>query len=415
MNFPSGPVGAQDSPLPAAIPPPTGISAGWYEDPWQQAPWRWYDGHTWTRHIHGATAPVQPTATAAVAQQPQTPIAVAAAPRKPFLPSFLSWPVALCALPSIGFLGYVLYDAPAAFALGFIPLLIVMPVLLWLDRVEPEPWSAKIHTFLWGAFVAGLISVIFNTGVALAFNETVAAVASAPVVEEITKTLGIAWMVKRKEVDGPIDGIVYAGWAAMGFAMIENMSYFQFAFAEDILVEVFVGRALLTPFAHPLFTMWAGLAIGLAVRARKSPWFGLWGLVLAMALHAAWNGSLSIGETEGGAAIIFVVALLFIGLFVSSAIGLAWLRSRDTKRYLQLAPMLADRYAIDIHRVGILLDHKSRQQVRSELKDKQQRRAFTQESTAMVRLAALFDYDEMPQPQDESRLYSQLMAVTPRG
>lgn len=373
----------------------------------------------WTGHLHGNATQTQPVATTTSTVQDQqgqahVPVSMAAAPKKPFLPSFLSWPVLLAALPSLGFMGFVLIDAPPAFALGLLPLLIVMPVLLWLDRIEPEPWSSKIHTFLWGTFVAGLISVIVNTGVALAFSETVAAVASAPTIEEITKTLGIAWMVKRKEVDGPMDGIVYAGWAAMGFAMIENMSYFQFALSEDILIEVFVGRALLTPFAHPLFTMWAGLAIGLAVRARKSPWTGLWGLVVAMVLHAAWNGSLSIGETEGGAVVTLVVALLFIGLFFASAIGLARLRSRDNRRYQELTPFLASRYQMDPNRVAILLDPKRRKQVRSQLKDKGQIRAFQQESSAMIRLAALLDHDDMPPPQDESRLYSQLMAATPR-
>jgi membrane protease YdiL (CAAX protease family) len=28
--------------------------AGWYADPWRAAPYRWWDGNTWTHHTHGA-------------------------------------------------------------------------------------------------------------------------------------------------------------------------------------------------------------------------------------------------------------------------------------------------------------------------------------------------------------------------
>ncbi len=417
MSFNVGPAGAQNSPPPAAIPPPTGSPAGWYADPWKQAAWRWYDGHTWTGHVHGpAPAAVQappPPGTGGSTPIPQaTDLVVVEPAKKPFLPAFLSWPVVLTALPSLGFMIWVLLVATPAFGLGLVPLLIVMPVLLWIDRIEPEPWSSKIHTFLWGAFVAGTISVIVNTTVAIGFGDAVAAVASAPIIEEITKGLAVVWMVRRKEVDGPMDGIVYAGWSALGFAMIENMNFFQFALQDDMLVEVFVGRALFTPFAHPLFTMWTGLAIGLAVRSRSSIWSGVWGLVLAMVLHAAWNGSLTLSEAnDGGVVIIGVAILLFVGLFVASAIGITSLRRRDQRRYQQLIPFLASRYNMSPQQVSLLLDPKQQKAARANLKDKGQRRSFAMASSAMVRLAALLDHDDMPPAEDEARLYSQLVAA----
>jgi membrane protease YdiL (CAAX protease family) len=44
---------------PAAAPPPP----GWYPDPWQHAPWRWWDGVAWTGYAgpHVALAPAAPT------------------------------------------------------------------------------------------------------------------------------------------------------------------------------------------------------------------------------------------------------------------------------------------------------------------------------------------------------------------
>jgi hypothetical protein len=43
---------------------------------------------------------------------------------------------------------------PMAIVLGLVPIAIVGPALVWLGRVEPEPWSARIHALLWGASVA---------------------------------------------------------------------------------------------------------------------------------------------------------------------------------------------------------------------------------------------------------------------
>ncbi len=371
----------------------------------------------WTGHLHGAapvSVPQAPVPGAGNLTNTAGPsqLSVLEPPKKPFLPAFLSWPVVIAALPSLAFMAVVLVSAPPAFFLGFVPLFIVMPVLLWIDRIEPEPWSSKIHTFLWGTFVAGIISVIVNTGVALTLGEAVAAVASAPIIEEITKGLGIVWMVRRKEVDGPMDGIVYAGWSALGFAMIENMNFFLAALEGDMLVEVFIGRALFTPFAHPLFTMWTGLAIGLAVRARKSTWSGLWGLGLAMALHAAWNGALTFSEaTDSGLLVIGVAILLFVSLFIASGVGIVILRRRDQRRYQQLVPFLASRYNMSQAQVALLLDPAQHKAVRANMTDKAQVRQFKMASSAMVRLAALLDHDDMPPPEDEARLYSQLVAA----
>jgi DNA polymerase-3 subunit epsilon len=39
--------------------------AGWYDDPWSQAPWRWWDGQQWTGHTTRETAPY-PIASATV-------------------------------------------------------------------------------------------------------------------------------------------------------------------------------------------------------------------------------------------------------------------------------------------------------------------------------------------------------------
>jgi DNA polymerase-3 subunit epsilon len=44
--------------------------AGWYDDPWSQAPWRWWDGQQWKGHTSVETAP-SPIAGATAASVPR--------------------------------------------------------------------------------------------------------------------------------------------------------------------------------------------------------------------------------------------------------------------------------------------------------------------------------------------------------
>ncbi len=133
-----------------------GPPAGWYADPADPTRWRWWDGIAWTAH--------------------------SAAPRgsrRPRLPRWLSPPVLVCSI-LVG-LGLVVVgiQSPWAVVAGLIPLVIVLPALRWLDRVEPEPLSSRVHAVLWGASVAILVSLIVNTVVALTAGET-AAMAGTP-------------------------------------------------------------------------------------------------------------------------------------------------------------------------------------------------------------------------------------------
>ena len=109
-----------------------------------------------------------------------------------------------------------------ALVLAAIPLGIVIPTFLWLDRFEAEPARYLVTAFLWGALVAALAAAVFNTGANIAFQSATGreddallatAVFSAPLVEEASKGLLVLliWWFRRREFDGIIDGMVYAG------------------------------------------------------------------------------------------------------------------------------------------------------------------------------------------------------------
>jgi RsiW-degrading membrane proteinase PrsW (M82 family) len=367
------------SPQGAASPP------GWRPDPWDPTRWRWWDGWNWTLHV-------------------------GVRPKKPVLPIWLSLPVLIAALPIVPGLLFMLVSIPQAVLLAMAPMLIVLPVMMWLDGVEPEPKGALVHAFLWGATISVLVASIVNATVAATGGQTLAVVVSAPLVEEAMKAGGILYAVRRKDVDGPVDGIVYAGWTAVGFAVVEDVEYFATAAASGNLAVVFVLRGLLAPFAHPLFTAWTGLAIGRAV-ARGKPLFpaALWGYALAVASHALWNGSAVAAETLGdfGVSLLLRTVAVFVLLFFTFAIVLYRTRRKEEARFAQLVPWLAGRYGVSAHEIAWFGDFRAMRMLRKRLHS-QHRRWFDRMHAALARLAALHDRPGGADPGTEQALVDQL-------
>jgi len=188
--------------------------------------------------------------------------------------------------------GIYAVDTPSAFLIALIPLIYTIPAFVWLDRLEPEPRAMRWNAFLWGGGISVLVGGLANEVTTATIGSSAALVISAPVGEEIMKALGILGSAKRRQVDTALDGAICAGYVGLGFAMVENVIYFSQAIHDDDLGLVFVMRGLFSPFAHPFFTLWVGLAIGAAVRKGRSRRFAaMRGLLPAIALHASWNAS----------------------------------------------------------------------------------------------------------------------------
>ena len=228
-----------------------------------------------------------------------------------------------------------------ALAVALVPLGIVIPTFLWLDRFESEPTRYLVSAFLWGALVAAVIAAVLNTSAIAVLQEVsdpdaalaTTAVLVAPVVEEAAKGAFVllAWLLLRREFDGITDGMVYAGICAAGFAFTENIHYLAQAWADgggEALTGTFVARCLLSPFAHPMFTILTGVGIGVAATSRTrmprvvAP---LVGFVLAVLAHALWN----LGAVAGGEGLLTVYLLVEVPVFLAFLVFVAWARRRE--------------------------------------------------------------------------------------
>src|SRR5436189_286805 len=127
--------------------------------------------------------------------------------------------------------------------------------------------------------------------------------------EEATKgafLLLLLWW-RRAELDGVLDGLVYAGMVGIGFAFVENILYLAAAYngtdgngpgGTTALTTTFVVRCLFSPFAHPFFTSFTGIGVGIAVASRTRTMrflAPLLGYLCAVTAHGLWNGSTLFG------------------------------------------------------------------------------------------------------------------------
>lgn len=188
---------------------------------------------------------------------------------------------------------------------ALIPLGIVLAAVHWLDRWEPEPPMLLVFCAAYGAgasVVGTLITGNFLLGVASNYIEdqkdvnAFSVLVQGPITEEVIKGIGILLilLIARRELDGPLDGFIYAAVIGAGFAFTENVIYFASSGSTGVdFVWLLVVRCILSPFAHALFTGVFGAAIGWAAR-RRDLWrflaFGAAGLVGAILMHAFWNG-----------------------------------------------------------------------------------------------------------------------------
>lgn len=202
--------------------------------------------------------------------------------------------------------------------LWYVLILGLAPAIFWLwyfylkDRYAPEPRAWIVRIFLLGMLSTIPIAIIEGLiGVAIP-SEVFLAVVVAPVVEEVGKFLVVYWFVFRRPVfDEPIDGIVYAVTAALGFAALENVVYLFAAYSETLALplELSVLRAVLSVPGHALMSSMWGYALGMSLvtpHPRATRLIGQ-GLLLAIALHAAFN--LLVGAGLVGATIL-VLALV---------------------------------------------------------------------------------------------------------
>jgi RsiW-degrading membrane proteinase PrsW (M82 family) len=192
-----------------------------------------------------------------------------------------------------------------------------LPSLLWLnfylkEDQRPEPKSMVLKVFLFGmifAFLALFLEKFLIEGIEIInFPQEIADLIKiflvVAFVEEFLKFLVVRDVVfESKELDEPIDCMIYMIISGLGFAATENL-LLLFPFKSKFLGEIFqisFLRFVSATFLHALSSAIVGFFIGLSF-FRKEERLKLisFGLFFATLLHGLYNFSIiEFGEKVG--------------------------------------------------------------------------------------------------------------------
>jgi RsiW-degrading membrane proteinase PrsW (M82 family) len=230
----------------------------------------------------------------------------------------------------------------------------ILPGVIWLyllyrtDKYEPEPKRLVALTFLLG--VVSIVPAFFGERFGdriYPYLRAVDAVASAspsmtinPVAlaigcfliigpcEELAKFLAVRLvMFRSREFNEPLDGIIYASAAALGFGSLENVFYvIDFTGGPHVRWGMLGMRAFLALPGHVIFACAWGVALG---RAKFDPRYRVWPrLLLAMGLHGLYDFLLMVPPLRP-----------LIILYMTLMVPVLWRQIRTLRDESPFAPM----------------------------------------------------------------------------
>ncbi len=209
----------------------------------------------------------------------------------------------------------------ASISAAFIPMLLYL-ILLWrADKYERESFRNVFKHFLWGAFGAILLGIIFSFAFESTFSSfvtdetslsVISAVIIAPIVEEIAKGMYLIKSYTKNYFDDITDGLVYGGAIGLGFGMTENIMYFtQYGDTLTHWVSLVFTRTIFSAVMHAISTAAFGAFLAKS-KFTLSPLkfvYPFIGLIIAMSIHFTWNFIVTYDYT-------FLIGILFMFLLI---------------------------------------------------------------------------------------------------
>ncbi len=331
---------------------------------------------------------------------------------------------ACCLVAIVALAAVVAQRGPAPALVGLLLALLPIPLLvaliLYLDRLEPEPRALLAAIFGAGAGVAVITALLgraLNTGAITtpelgphaSVHATVSAgsaIGGAFVSETLVGLVLVALLASRRtEIDGVEDGVVYGSMVGLGFALVANVYAYAVAWnaGAGALAEEFARRGVFGPVFEALFTSLIGLGVAYAAARPAVPAGYLAvaaGWVGAVAGDALWNHS----NAEGGTGlqvtyIVLIVALLALVIAVLAD------RRRAVGMIIAFLPEFEDPEVVTTQDVRMLaslrLRRLGRQWARLEL-GVAGRQAMTRYQLAATELAAACHRRSLGQTTEES-------------
>ena len=208
---------------------------------------------------------------------------------------------------------------------------VVLLVFIYIKDVDKEPRKLLIKLFLFGCLsvipilIGELLidEIIPTTYIPNFFISFITTFISVALVEEIGK-----WFVtyfssyKSKDYNHSFDGIVYAVFVSLGFAIVENVLYvYKFGF------DTGVDRAKFSIPGHAVFGVFMGYYLSLsksyALKGdKKSLWYLILSILVPSLCHAIYDSIILYYQANPSLDYLSEVFIIYVYTSYSIAIGL---------------------------------------------------------------------------------------------
>ncbi|MBN1202206.1 MAG: PrsW family intramembrane metalloprotease [Anaerolineae bacterium] len=172
----------------------------------------------------------------------------------------------------------------------------------------------------WGAIIAfQLARILNNASVDLGLvNDDLVPRLTAPILEEILKSLILIYLIRHPSFRYIVDGAVYGIAVGIGFGLSENL-FIYLPNSGDAVLGSAIGRTLSTALMHAGASGLVGISLGRLRRATEARRLVLpvSGIGLAIALHIGYNNI--VDQVSG-----MTMLLVGVGIGFGSAIVIAW-------------------------------------------------------------------------------------------
>ena len=171
-----------------------------------------------------------------------------------------------------------------AYAIALIIPALAFYLIHALDLFKTSKTQTVVLCAVWGALVAYPLAALINGGLQTILGYAVVVSLTAPLIEEILKSLILLYYTRQPSFHYFVDGAVYGFGVGIGFAVVENFAYVSISPSLGLAIT----RVLSTSLMHAIASGIVGLSLGRLRRTRMRllPLLGIGG---AATLHILYN------------------------------------------------------------------------------------------------------------------------------
>ncbi len=181
------------------------------------------------------------------------------------------------------------------------------------DIHEKEPFWKMLLAMVWGGvWSIGISLVLYRgadiVGFEIVRNWTGALLGIGPI-EEFGKLAALfsCYFFIRKELNEPVDGMIYMACVALGFSIIENYFYTFSGLSPNYYLLIF--RSLICTPVHILFSAFMGLGVYVWIRMGRGWRLLLFAFLYASIIHGLYDGILF--SKLGGWGLLVLIFILY--------------------------------------------------------------------------------------------------------